>query len=174
MIAEYLLTLGHTRIGIISGIVEGNDRARERFEGASEALAKAGIDLPRQSVVQAVYSISAGRTAFAELLRRSPHSAVICGNDVLAIGAIQEAQALGIDIPTDISITGFDDMEIASVVTPSLTTLRFPIAEVGVHAARLLVESMQGTAQPRCVELPLKLVVRDSTAPPHPSRPRHP
>ena len=166
MIAEYLLQLGHRRIGMISGIVKGNDRARDRLKGVSEALAQAGVELPREHVVPAAYSLRAGRDALAELLRRGRFTAVACGNDVLGIGAIQEAQFMGLNVPADISITGFDDMEIASVVTPALTTVRFPIAEVGLEAARLLIERMESNAAPRRIELPLKLVVRQSTGAP--------
>ena len=164
MIAEYLLQLGHRRIGMISGIVKGNDRARDRVKGVTEALAKAGIDLPHEHVVPAAYSLRAGGDALTELFRRARFTAVVCGNDVLGIGAIQEAQSMGLNVPMDISITGFDDMEIASVVTPALTTVRFPIAQVGLEAARLLVECMESNVAPRRIELPLSLVVRRSTA----------
>lgn len=166
MIAEYLLQLGHRRIGVISGMVQGNDRARDRLRGLSSALARAGVKLGREHVVQAAYSLRAGREAFAELTRRDRFTAVACGNDVLGIGAIQEAQRLGMSVPGDVSITGFDDMEFASVVTPALTTVRFPIAEVGVEAARHLIERLAGKAAPRRIELPLELVVRQSTAAP--------
>jgi len=170
MIAAHLLQLGHRRIGVISGIVEGNDRARDRVKGIGAALARAGLALHREHVVPAAYSLSAGREAFAELMRRGRFTAVACGNDILAIGAIQEARRIGLAVPGDVSITGFDNMELASVVTPALTTVRFPIAEVGLEAARHLIERMEGKVEPRRIELPLKLEVRQSSGPPPPSR----
>ena len=166
MIAEYLLRLGHRRIGMIPGIVAGNDRARDRLKGVSVALAHGGVELSGKHVVPAAYSLRAGREAFAELIRRGDLTAVACGNDILGIGAIQEAQRMGLNVPGDISITGFDDMELASVVTPALTTVHFPIAEVGLETARHLIERLEGNAAPRCIELPLKLVVRQSTGAP--------
>ncbi|MGI8894738.1 MAG: LacI family DNA-binding transcriptional regulator [Casimicrobiaceae bacterium] len=166
MIAEYLLQLGHKRIGMVSGVLAGNDRARDRMLGVKAALERAGLALPPESVVQATYSLESGRAGLAELLRTQPVSAVVCGNDVLAIGAIQEAQRMGLDVPGELSVTGFDDMEFATVVTPALTTVRFPITDIGVEAARHIIERLDGKARPRCIELPLELAVRQSAAAP--------
>lgn len=166
LIGEHLLALGHRRIGMLSGIVEGNDRARERLDGVRAALAGAGVELAAVDVEQAPYSLEAGRAGFDALLARRRVTAIACGNDVLAIGAIQQAQHRGLDVPADISITGFDDMAFATVVSPPLTTVRFPIAEIGEQAARHLLAQLDGGSPPRCVELPLALVVRGSTAAP--------
>lgn len=166
MIAEYLLQLGHKRIGMVSGVLAGNDRARNRMLGVKAALERADLTLPPERIVQASYSLESGREGLAELLRTQRVSAVVCGNDVLAIGAIQEAQRMGIDVPGDLSVTGFDDMEFATVVTPALTTVRFPIADIGVEAARHLIERLDGKASPRCIELPLELAVRQSAGAP--------
>jgi LacI family transcriptional regulator len=166
MIAEYLLQLGHQRIGMVSGVLAGNDRARDRMLGVRAALERAGLALPPERVVQAAYSLESGRRGLAELLRAQRVSAVVCGNDVLAIGAIQEAQRMGLNVPGDLSVTGFDDMEFATVITPALTTVRFPIADIGVEAARHIIERLDVKARPRCIELPLELVVRQSAAAP--------
>ena len=96
----------------------------------------AGIALPAQAVEQAQYSVQAGADALDRLISRTPLSAVVCGNDVLAIGAIQRARERGIHIPNDLSITGYDDMELARVITPPLTTVHFPIAQVGEQTAQ--------------------------------------
>jgi LacI family transcriptional regulator len=165
LIAEHVLQLGHRRVGVVSGRLQGNDRATDRLRGIRSALADAGVPLPDLHVEQAHYSLRAGGEALDALLRRVHVSAVLCGNDVLAIGAIQAAQRAGIRVPDDLSVTGFDDMEFATVVTPALTTIRFPIAQVGTQAARHLIERIAGTTPPRCIELPLALVVRQSTAP---------
>jgi len=165
LIAAHLLELGHRRIGVVSGRLEGNDRAIDRLDGVRAELARAGVALPAANVEEAPYALQAGREALMALMGRAKLTAVICGNDVLAIGAIQCAQRLGLRVPQDLSITGLDDMEIASIVTPALTTVRFPIAEVGTQAAHHLLERMRGAA-PRCIELPLALVVRESASPP--------
>ncbi len=166
MIAEYLLQLGHKRIGMVCGVLAGNDRARDRMLGVKAAMERAGLALPPECVVQAAYSLQSGREGLAALLRRQRVSAVVCGNDVLAIGAIQEAQRMGLDVPGDLSVTGFDDMEFATVITPALTTVRFPIAEIGMETARHVIERLDGKTGPRCIELPLELAVRQSAAPP--------
>jgi hypothetical protein len=91
---------------------------------------------------------------------------VVCGNDVLAIGAIQEAQSRGIRVPEELSIAGFDDMEIATVVSPALTTVRLPIAEIGIRAAGYLIARLRGEDPPARMALPIELVARASTAAP--------
>jgi LacI family transcriptional regulator len=166
MIGEYLLQLGHKRIGMISGVLAGNDRARDRMLGVKAALEDAGLALPSERVVQAPYSLEGGREGLVELLRSQKVSAVVCGNDVLAIGAIQEAQRMGLEVPGDLSVTGFDDMEFATVVSPPLTTVRFPIADIGVEAGRHIIERLQGSTAPRRIELPLEIALRQSAAPP--------
>ncbi len=170
MIARHLLALGHRNIGMISGVVAGNDRAADRLIGVRTALAAAGVSLPASNVIEARYSLEAGGEALKVLMSRARISAVICGNDVLAIGAIQAAQALGVRVPQNLSVTGFDDMAFATVISPALTTIRFPIAEVGIQAARYLIERIGDAAPIRTVTLPLELVVRDSTARPAPKR----
>jgi LacI family transcriptional regulator len=166
LIAEHLLQLGHRRIGMLSGIRDGNDRANDRLNGVRAALRRAGADLPDAAIEEVSYSLEDGRAGLGSLLARHPVTAVVCGNDVLAIGAIQQAQQLGLQVPDDLSITGFDDMSFATVVSPALTTVRFPIAEVGVQAAHHLIAQLEGGGRPRSVELPVQLVVRRSTAPP--------
>lgn len=164
IVAEYLLELGHRRIAMISGVTTGNDRARDRVAGVRAALRRAGVVL--EHVVQAPYTLQDGREALASLIGRTRPTAVVCGNDVLAIGAIQEAQRLGLSVPGDFSVAGFDDMEFSTVISPALTTVRFPIAEIGAEAARYLIARMAGDAPPPCLDLPIELVVRGSTAKP--------
>ena len=164
LIAEHLLSLGHQHIGVISGVLEGNDRATDRLEGLRQCLQSAGIALPAQAVEQAQYSVQAGADALDRLISRTPLSAVVCGNDVLAIGAIQRARERGIHIPNDLSITGYDDMELARVITPPLTTVHFPIAQVGEETAHHLIERINQDKPARCIQLPIHLVVRGSTA----------
>jgi LacI family transcriptional regulator len=102
-----------------------------------------------------------------EVLRAVPRAtAVVCGNDVLAIGALAECQSAGLAVPQQVSVTGFDDLEMAAVVTPGLTTVHFPTAELGVHAAQNLLARLAGREAPARTELAVELVVRGSAAPP--------
>lgn len=166
-IANYLLDLGHRRFAMISGITVHNERAQERLAGVREALAARGIFLPPQCVVEKPYTHSGGREGLREVLAGSePPTAVICGNDVLAIGAIAECHVQGLTVPGDVSVTGFDDMEIASLMKPALTTMRFPTTDLGAYAANHLLLRLEGKAVDLRCKLPTELVVRDSAAVP--------
>jgi len=166
-IAQHLLELGHREFAMISGVTAGNERARDRLDGVRAALAERGITLSPQRLVEKPYTLSAGRDGLRELVGGgNPPTAVVCGNDVLAIGALAECHERGIAVPGQISITGFDDMEIAAVVSPSLTTVHFPTAELGALAAQHLLARLAGQPVELRTELPVELVVRASTAPP--------
>lgn len=169
--ARYLLELGHREFAMLSGITAGNERARERVEGVREALAGGGLTLGPGRLVEKPYTLSGGREGMRELLQATPRpTAVICGNDVLAIGALAECRALGLAVPEELSLTGFDDMEIAAAMTPGLTTMHFPTAELGGYAAQHLVARLAGEAFEERIELPVELIVRGSTAPPREQR----
>jgi LacI family transcriptional regulator len=166
-IANHLLELGHRDFAMISGVTLGNERASERLEGVRQALSARGISLAPGRVVEKPYTLSAGREGLREVLRGAPRpTAVVCGNDVLAIGALAECHAQGIAVPREISVTGFDDLEMASVVTPALTTVHFPTAELGSYAGQHLLARLAGKPFEMRTELPVDLVVRASTAPP--------
>jgi LacI family transcriptional regulator len=166
-IAGHLLELGHRDFAMISGITLGNERASERLEGVRQALSARGLSLAPGRVVEKPYTLSAGREGLREVLRGAPRpTAVVCGNDVLAIGALAECHAQGIAVPREISVTGFDDLEMAAVVTPALTTVHFPTAELGTYAAQHLLARLAGKPFAARTELPVDLVVRASTAAP--------
>ena len=166
-ITNYLLDLGHRRFAMISGITAQNERAQERLAGVRAALAARGITLPAERVVEKPYTHTGGREGLREVMAgRGQPTAVICGNDVLAIGAMAECHAQGIAVPQQISITGFDDMEIASLMTPGLTTMHFPTAELGTYAAHHLLSRLAGKNVDTLRELPVELIVRGTTAPP--------
>ena len=170
-IARHLLELGHREFAMISGITMGNERARGRVEGVREALAERGLDLPSSRLVEKPYTLSAGREGLVEVLGAGvPPTAVICGNDVLAIGALAECHGRGIAVPQELSITGFDDLEIAAVVLPALTTVHFPTEDLGALAAQHLLARLAGEPVALRTELPVELVVRASTAPPPAAR----
>jgi LacI family transcriptional regulator len=166
-IANHLLDLGHRRFTMVSGITAHNERAQERLAGVREALAARGIALSPDQVVEKPYTHAGGREGLRAVLKSgdSP-TAIICGNDVLAIGAIAECHAQGLKVPDDVSITGFDDMEMASLMTPALTTVRFPTAEMGVYAANHLLARLDDKAVELRNKLPTELIVRSSAAAP--------
>ena len=166
-IARHLLELGHREFAMISGVTSGNERAAERLEGVRQALAARGIALGIGRLVEKPYTLMAGREGLREVLSGTPRpTAVVCGNDVLAIGALAECNAQGLAVPREISLTGFDDLEMAAVVTPALTTVHFPTAELGTFAGQHLLARLAGKPVEQRTELPVELVVRGSTAPP--------
>ncbi len=166
-LADKVLGLGHREIGIISAGVEGNDRARARVEGVHDALRAHGLDPGGAQLIETTYSFESGGAALARMMsHRTRPTAVICGNDVLAVGALQMARKLGLRVPQDISITGFDDIELATAVEPALTTVHVPHREMGRAAARRLVAMLAGEGRGDSVCLETRLCLRDTLAPP--------
>ena len=167
-VTRHLLDLGHRRIAAITGPREWL-ATEERRRGYHAALASAGI-LPSSSLeIEADFEITGGARAAMSLLldRPEPPTAVFAFNDNLAIGTIQAARAHGLRVPEDLSVVGFDDSEHASLITPALTTVRQPLAEMGRTAVNLLRRLIDGQrVETLHVELGTRLVVRDSTAPP--------
>lgn len=165
-LTDEVLRLGHRKIAVISGITEGNDRARQRLEGINDALHAADCDPKALRIIETPYSIESGAAAFEELLTRDARpSVVICANDVLGVGALGQARAMGINVPGDISITGFDDIELATVATPALTTVHVPHREMGLNAARALIDMVENQSEVASVELPTDLMLRASLGP---------
>ncbi|WP_299352740.1 LacI family DNA-binding transcriptional regulator [uncultured Shimia sp.] len=166
-ITEKVIDMGHRNIAMISGVTKGNDRARDRVKGLRDALRENGLDPEQTTVIETSYDIEQGALAFRDLMASTPRpTAIICGNDVLAVGAIREAHKLGIAVPDEVSITGFDDMELANVVTPSVTTVHVPHREMGRKAARELTEMVAGTSKGRSTCLDTSVVMRESLGPP--------
>lgn len=149
--AQNVLALGHKRIAMISADTKDNDRARARVMGVRQTLDAAGLDGDALPLVETSYGVDQGGAAFAELMQtETPPTVVICGNDVLAVGAMVRARKMGLSVPDDVSITGFDDLEIATITSPPLTTVRAPHQEMGREAARMLVQMVNGeTPEPR-------------------------
>src|SRR6185312_5778375 len=121
--ARHLLDLGHVHIGVIAGRMAGNDRTSERVEGVRKALEERGFTLPDDRVIQCDYQIGEARGAFRHLISISPAAtALVCTNDVLALGAVLESQHAAIAIPDRVSIVGYDDLDWAAHLKPGLTT----------------------------------------------------
>ncbi len=163
-LVAYLHDLGHRRFAMIAGLTAQNDRARERVEGTKAALAARGLEAV--AILERAYGLDAGRDALRRLMRGdAPPSAVLCGNDVLALGALLEAGRLGIAVPAELSIAGFDDLDVAREIPPGLTTIHAPLEEMGRQAASYLMRQEAKEASVHHVELPAELVVRGSTGP---------
>jgi LacI family transcriptional regulator len=164
---EYLIGLGHRRFGMIAQSIEGNDRAQARWDGVHDALAEHGIAVPPAHALQGHWSIPEGRALFRKLMERQPLPTVLIGgNPFLAVGAMLEAQSHGIRIPEDMSIVGYDDIEIMQELPVPITTVRGPSDEVGRHAARVILRLIEGETGVESVELPSKFLVRASSGPP--------
>lgn len=162
-----VLRQGHRRIAMIAGIAKGNDRASNRIKGVRKAIRDFGEDARLLKIIETDYSQTEGGDAFARLMQqRDAATAVICGNDVLAAGAIVRAREMGIAIPRQVSITGFDDIDIATTVYPPLTTVRVPQRRMGRSAARLLLELLHTENRPASIEFETEIIHRESLAPP--------
>lgn len=163
--AEHLLALGHRRIGMISGLTEQNDRARLRRLGVARALADAGLALPDWRVVEQPFSLAGGRAALAELLALTEApTAIVCGNDLLAAGALLEAASRKLPVPERLSVVGIDNLDIAAHLVPPLTTVHLPTAQLGTLAAEHVLARLSGAPVPARRELPVALVLRGSTS----------
>jgi LacI family transcriptional regulator len=166
-VAQHLLELGHRAIAVISGHIAFNDRARERVAGVREALEAHGLVLPSGLVVETSFSLASGRQALASLLESGQKfTAIACGNDILATGVLLEAAARGIAVPGALSVAGYDDIDLAAEITPALTTVRLPAAEIGRLAAERMLARLAGKSVPRVQEVKVELVVRASTGRP--------
>lgn len=166
-LAQHVVHLGHTRIAVISGLTKDNDRTTERLEGIRAELLKHGIELPGGMVVESPYSIYEGRKGCALLLSRNtpPPTAIICGNDILALGALAECQAQGIGVPDDMSVVGFDNLELSAHSNPPLTTIDVPAGEMGKFAADFILGSLGGSAVSTHNPVEVELILRGSSAP---------
>jgi DNA-binding LacI/PurR family transcriptional regulator len=162
--AELALARGHRRFGIVAGPT-GLWTAEQRLSGYREALAAAGVDPDGVATVHGDYRLESGRAAAAQLLagdRTSRPTALLVANDLMAIGCIQEALSLGLDLPRELGVVGYDDIPPASFITPALTTVRQPAREMGRLAAAILLDGIDGHSASTSVDLPPTVVERDS------------
>lgn len=171
-LAENVLEKGHRDIAIISAQQASNDRARNRVLGIVDAMQEWGISAERLQIVETTYGVDTGEAAFHSLMTGSNRpTAVMCGNDVLAVGALRGARHLGLRVPDDISVTGFDDIELASIADPELTTVHVPHRKMGSLAAQMLIDMVEGNPPEKSVELQTRICLRKSLAePPKPGR----
>ena len=167
---DHLLSLGHRRIAFLGEEPVnpfGFASSARREQGYREALADAGVAPDPRYVKHGPHDRTVGQRLAERLLAfKQPPTAVFAASDVLALGVLEAAAQAGVRVPDDLSIVGFDDVEVASLV--GLTTVRQPLFESGDLGARLLLEALGGEGAPAAVvhELPLELVVRSTTGPP--------
>lgn len=162
---EHLLALGHRRIAHLAG-PPGNILTALRLRGYHEAMARAGQPVLPEMVLGGDFSIAAGEAATAALLALpEPPTAVVCANDDIAIGAMKAARERGVAVPAALSVTGFDDIEMAYAVQPALTTIRQPREDFGRTAARMLLSLLDGKKTVPDQQLNAMLIARASTAP---------
>lgn len=163
---DYLAGLGHRRIAHITGPLP-EVLSRDRLKGYRRALRRAGIESDERLVERGDYSTRSGHAAGAALLRwRRRPTAIFAANDEMAMGAIKAAREAGLDVPGDLSVVGFDDINLAAAWDPSLTTVAQPCGEMGGRAMDRLADLLAGEA---CEDgddvLETRLRVRDSTGP---------
>ncbi|WP_207944585.1 LacI family DNA-binding transcriptional regulator [Actinomadura rubrisoli] len=162
-IAAHLAELGHRRIGHVAAAVD-----QWTFRARAQALAGAVAGLPGGVLSRSTCAIGVtpAKDAAARLLAQpDPPTALVCDDDLIAAGAYKAARALGLDVPSDLSVTGFDDVLLATALEPELTTVRLPAEELGAQGMAVLLELLGGGRPARRV-LPGELVVRGSTGPP--------
>ena len=154
-ITRQVLELGHRNLGVIVGLTQNNDRARDRITGIEHAIADHGAK-----------TFQEGAKALDQLLANpTPPTAVICGNDVLAVGAVKRAKQLGLAVPEDLSITGFADIEVSELIDPELTTVHVPHREMGIAAAKSLIAMLKTQTPVESHLLETRIVNRQSLGP---------
>jgi LacI family repressor for deo operon, udp, cdd, tsx, nupC, and nupG len=162
-VLDYLYTLGHRRIGVITGPLV-SPLSRDRLRGAMDCAKAAGL-ADRLITVNGDFSVGSGVAAAERLLQaKTPPSAIFCFNDEMAMGVIETARRHGVRIPDQLSVVGFDDIRFARHTDPALTTVAQPMREIGEGCVRLLLEILRGQAiEPVSITLPHELTIRGST-----------
>lgn len=161
-VAAFLHGKGRRRLAVVAG----SDERASRRAGAFVAAARAqGLPEPSLRVVQAPTTMRSGRQALAELAALRPRAdAVFCSSDLLALGVLTEATAQGLQVPADLAVVGFGDVDFSADTRPSLSTVHINAAEIGRQAARFIVERAEGRpVEPRVVDIGFSIVERDST-----------
>jgi LacI family transcriptional regulator len=166
-VIEYLVEFGHTKIAVVTGFPNVNDRVDARLKGIRKALRRFGVPLKPSRIVSTEYTFEEGGKALEKLLRlKERPTAIVGGNDILAVGVLREAKRRGIRIPEDLSIVGFGDLDIADQADPPLTTIRTPKREIGAAAANYLIKALNGQDVSRHIKLDFLFCERETVGPP--------
>ncbi len=164
-LVKHLRDLGHETFGLIGG-ADDQLHMLDRLRGFEEALESFGLPLWSRLVKQGTWTIESGYACMQELLSESPKpTAIVCGNDYIAVGAMQAIRESGTEIPEDYAVVGFDDAIVAQVVTPKLTTVRAPLQQMGRMAAKALHQALTKPElwRQQRVILPCEIALREST-----------
>lgn len=167
-VARLLVELGHRDVGVILGPAN-TSTSRDREEGLVRELAAAGVPVRPEAIVRTEYTTPAGYAAFHRLMdARTRPTALFCGNDWLAVGALNGAKELGVEVPRDLTVVGFDDLAVAGWPVFDLTTVSNPVKDNAAEAARMLVRRIKsGPEAPYEHHLaPTALVLRGTHGPP--------
>jgi DNA-binding LacI/PurR family transcriptional regulator len=165
MAAQFLINQGHKQIGIIAG-PEKMLTTDRRVKAVKSVFKEYNINMFEKYIVYGEYaSLESGADALQKLMRlKQPPSAILAFNDILAIGALKSALQLGINIPKELAVIGFDDIPMAAYYSPALSTIHSPSLDLGKHAARLLLEKLGNAQAPiKKVLLPVELILRETT-----------
>lgn len=166
LLADLLIEQGHRQIALLTGPAQFSTSS-EREHGLREALRAHGVRIPERQVLRIEYTVEAGKRSCLALLRSpEPPTAIVCGNDVVAIGALNAAHELGWRVPEDVSVVGFDDIPAAGWDVISLTTVRCDLDALSAASITALREAMEGSARVRHELLDVSLVRRTSHGPP--------
>ena len=163
---EYLLSLGHRRIGLICGRTDINDRALQRRQAFEDCLEERGLAADPALMHERDFEMEEGASAMSAMLAaRDRPTAVFCANDIQAIGAMSHCREQGLSVPGDVSIMGFDGLPATNYTRPKLTTVRVPAAAMGRRSAEALIATIERSVPLQTVELQTEIIVRESTAP---------
>ncbi len=168
-LTDYLVELGHRRFGVIGQSRLNNDRATARLAGIRDALGRHGLAVRPVHWGEAIElsSVKESRSIFRRIMGASPRpSAILCANAYLAIGAELEALSMGLAIPGDVSIVGYDDVEMMSELPVPITTVRVPGDEIGHRAARYILSRIFGRTEAIAFECDAEIITRASSGPP--------
>ena len=160
---QYLIDNGHTKIGMLTN-ESGYYEMTERYDAYRQCLKDNGIPFSTDYIEDGPVTIEGGYQAALRLLENKVVTAVCCGNDQMAIGTYRAAYELGIEIPKDLSVIGFDDLEISSYLNPPLTTVAQPAFDIGYTAAKYLFQSINQPEIPiPNKEFGTEFIIRGST-----------
>jgi LacI family transcriptional regulator len=168
--AELLARLGHRRIGLIAG-PPNTSTSRDRARGFLDALERLGVPTCPELHRNGEFTYESGHQWARDLLTLpDPPSALFCGNDVMAFGALDAARRLGVSVPDQLSVVGYDDIDMAAWAAFDLSTINQPLASMAKAAARMMVSRIESDSQlePRTQVFPASVVLRGTTAPPSP------
>jgi LacI family transcriptional regulator len=162
---KHLIELGHTKIAHITG---GDKKlsAAEKYEAFAKAMNEVNLKIDDKLVVHGDYTEEGGYKCTKEILKKEKPDAIFCGNDLMAVGAIKAIYEAGLKVPYDIAVVGFDDIEIAKYITPTLTTVKVSLSAMGELAVEKLIEMIERRDQDEIFgdyTIKTELVIRHST-----------